>query len=307
MRGTAALLFCALASLCQGADPASHFVSLDGIKIHYESYGGSGSNTQAGGTRTTGTQTSGTQNPGALVFIHGWTCDLTFWRGQEPVYTTHRSLLIDLPGHGLSDKPHRSYPMEYFARAVEAVMRDAGVSRGVLVGHSLGGPIAYAFLRQFPQEASAMVLVDAEVRPGSAGPIHPDQQKIQMAARARAMSGPAGDRNFAKSVEEMFSDKTPEPVRQEIRSRMLATPKWVRVAAVTSPSSLPPPGKDETFPIPAIAIQAASNGTEARFAIMKTLFPSMRLEMWEGNGHFLMREEPERFNHELEAFLATLK
>src|ERR1700740_1491005 len=62
----------------------SLFAPFEGIKVHYESYG------------------SGDE---ALVFIHGWTCDLTFWRGQEPVYSTHRSLLIDLPGHGESDKP----------------------------------------------------------------------------------------------------------------------------------------------------------------------------------------------------------
>ncbi|MDP8990787.1 MAG: hypothetical protein M3N41_11995, partial [Acidobacteriota bacterium] len=64
------------------------------LRIHYESYGA---------------------GPEALVFVHGWACDLTFWRGQEPLYTdpTRRALLIDLPGHGLSDKPHRAYPIEF--------------------------------------------------------------------------------------------------------------------------------------------------------------------------------------------------
>ena len=34
---------------------------------------------------------------------------------------------FDLPGHGSSDKPHRAYPVEFFARADEAVMRDAQI------------------------------------------------------------------------------------------------------------------------------------------------------------------------------------
>src|SRR5258708_6123805 len=59
-------------------------VSYDGAKVHYESYG------------------KGTD---AVVFIHGWTCDLTFWRGQAPVYEKSRSLLIDLPGHGKARSP----------------------------------------------------------------------------------------------------------------------------------------------------------------------------------------------------------
>jgi pimeloyl-ACP methyl ester carboxylesterase len=301
-RIAAILVFLVLANPGWTAEPAGHFASLDGVKIHYERYGNDG----ARRALAVAAKPSHTAED-TLVFIHGWTCDLTFWRGQAPVYTTHPSLLIDLPGHGLSDKPHRTYPMEYFARAVEAVMRDAGVDHAILVGHSLGGPIAYAFLRQFPEKASAMVLVDVDVRPGSAGPIHPEEQRVQMSARARRMATPGGEKSFETLVENMFSDKTPESMRQDIRTKMLGTPKHVRIAAVTSPSSLPPPGKDEMYPIPSIAIQAGSQGTEARFAIMKTLFPSIRLEVWPGNGHFLMMEEPERFNGSLEAFLATLR
>src|SRR6266404_5911527 len=101
-------------------------VVYDGARVHYESYG---------------------KGKDAVVFIHGWTCDLSFWRGQAPVYQKHRSLLIDLPGHGQSDKPEVSYTQERFARAVDAVMRDAGVDRAVLVGHSMGGPVALTFLR----------------------------------------------------------------------------------------------------------------------------------------------------------------
>ena len=82
----------------------------DGARVHYESYG---------------------KGKTALVFIHGWTCDLTFWRGQAQVYEKHRSLLVDLPGHGQSDKPDVSYTQERFARAVEAVMKQAGVDQAV--------------------------------------------------------------------------------------------------------------------------------------------------------------------------------
>jgi len=56
----AGFIFLVSSSLAAG-DP-SHFATLNGTKIHYESYG-------------TGTE--------AVVFIHGWTCDLTFWRGKS--------------------------------------------------------------------------------------------------------------------------------------------------------------------------------------------------------------------------------
>jgi pimeloyl-ACP methyl ester carboxylesterase len=86
---------------------------------------------------------------------------------------------------------------------------------------------------------------------------------------------------------------------------MAATPKYVRIAALSSISSLGPPPDDETFDLPAIAIQAAEPGTQARFELMRSIFPRLQLNIWEGAGHFLMLEDPQRFNAEVEQFLAA--
>ena len=125
------MAFLLLAGILSAAD-----VKYDGSRVHYESYG---------------------KGKDAAVFIHVWTCDLTFWRGQAPVYEKHRTLLVDLPGHGVSDKPEVAYTEDRFARAIEAVMRDAGVVRGVLVGHSMGGTVAIEFMRLFPAKTKALV------------------------------------------------------------------------------------------------------------------------------------------------------
>jgi pimeloyl-ACP methyl ester carboxylesterase len=267
------------------ADDASRFAPFDGVKVHYESYG------------------SGKE---AVVFIHGWTCDLTFWRGQAPVYRNRRSLLIDLPGHGQSDKPKVAYPMEYFARGIEAVLRDAGVERAVLVGHSLGGPIVYSFTRLFPAQVKAVVLVDATVSTAPNNPSFPVAQQEVFQRRAENLSGEAGVKNFLASVNAMFSAKTSPSLRDQIRAKMLATPEYVRVAAVTSPSRVYPAARGEIFNLPALAIQAAQKGTEERAAAMRSIFPKLRLEKWIGSGHFLMMEDPARFNQSLEKFLAGL-
>jgi len=267
-------------------DDASRVAPFDGLRVHYESYG-------------TGSE--------ALIFIHGWACDLTFWRGQEALYNhpNRRALLIDLPGHGSSDKPHRAYPLEFFARAVEAVMRDAQIDRGILIGHSLGGPIAYAFLREFPEKAAALVLVDAFVSRHMAGPADRLATAAHFAKVAHSLQGAAGERNFAERVESCFSKQTPEALRVEIRAKMAATPKHVRIASLSSISSLGPPPDDETFDLAAIAIQAAEPGTRARFELMRSMFPRLQLNSWEGAGHFLMLEDPQRFNTEVEQFLAA--
>jgi pimeloyl-ACP methyl ester carboxylesterase len=272
-----------LALLCSSSALAqeSRFAPFEGIKVHYESYG------------------SGEE---ALVFIHGWTCDLTFWRGQEPVYSTHRSLLIDLPGHGDSDKPNTAYPSEFFARAIDAVLTDAQVDRVVLIGHSLGAGIAYSFLRLYPEKVKSLVVVDAYVsRPPS--PAAANAALSHYRQRARSLSGPPGRKNFLRQVDAMFSSRTPPALREEIRAKMLATPEYVRVAAVTSISRLPAPDPAETFAIPALAV--LSRTRLARAAPMRSIFPKLQIEKWDNYGHFLMMEDPERFNRTLERFLSA--
>jgi pimeloyl-ACP methyl ester carboxylesterase len=259
----------------------SGFAPFEGIKVHYESYG------------------SGEE---ALVFIHGWTCDLTFWRAQEPVYSTHRSLLIDLPGHGESDKPKTAYPSEFFARAIDAVLTDAQVDRVVLIGHSLGAGIAYTFLRLYPEKVRALVVVDAYVsRPTS--PPAATAALSYYREKARSLSGPRGTKNFVRQVDAMFSNRTPPALREGIRAKMLATPEYVRVAAVTSPSHLPAAEPAETFAIPVLAV--LSRVRPARAVQMRSIFPKLQIEKWENYGHFLMMEDPDQFNRTLENFLSA--
>ena len=102
----------------------------------------------------------------------------------------------------------------------------------------------------------------------------------------------------------MFSDRTSDDLRAQIRSKMLATPEHVRVAAVTSLSKLPPPDPAQSFDVPALAI-VATYTTDAAAAVMRPIFPKLRVEQWENYGHFLMMEDAARFNRSLESFLAA--
>jgi pimeloyl-ACP methyl ester carboxylesterase len=261
--------------------------SYDGAKVHYESYG---------------------KGKEAVVFIHGWTCDLTFWRGQAPVYEKHRSLLIDLPGHGQSGKPDVPYTQERFARAIEAVMRKAGVERAVLVGHSMGGPVAITFLRLFPAKAKALVLVDAYVPQAPKDDAARDQQKKEMNAFAQRWRQPKYKESAAAMIESMFSDKTTPAQREEIRSKMLTTPQYVMASAFEGMFAMEPPKPGETYALPVMAIMAEAPGGVSREAQFRTVFPNLRrYEGWQGSGHFLMMESPERFNRALEEFLGSLQ
>jgi pimeloyl-ACP methyl ester carboxylesterase len=273
-------LIALLLSLC--AAPAAE-ATYDGSRVHYESYGA---------------------GPDALVFIHGWTCDLTFWRGQQPVYKERRSLLVDLPGHGRSDKPEVSYTEERFARAIEAVMRDAKVERAVLIGHSMGGPVAITFLQLFPEKTKALVLVDAFIPSPPKDDAARAKQKAAAAAFAQQFRESDYKQSAGKAIDSMFSDKTTPAQRDEIRSKMLSTPQQVMASAMENLFTLEPPKPGETYALPVLAIMAERSNRTGFEARLRTIFPNLTYEAWSGFGHFLMMESPDRFNRTLTDFLS---
>lgn len=259
----------------------------DGARVHYESYGNGSSE--------------------AVVFIHGWSCDLTFWRGQAPFYEHHRSLLVDLPGHGQSDKPDVAYTQERFARAIEAVMRDAKVERAVLVGHSMGGPVALTFLRLFPDRTKGLVLVDAYLSasaPRSAAELAKLKAKVD--AYAQTYRQPGYRKATTAMIDSMFSAKTTAAQREEIRTKMLSTPQPVMASAMEGMLLLEPLRPNEkyaTLPVMAIVAARAPSANASFEARLRKVFPKLTFEAWQGSGHFLMIESPDRFNAALEKFV----
>ena len=77
------------------AGAQSHFAKFGTNRVHYV-VEGKGSHT--------------------IVFVHCWAGNLGFWNQQVPALKDKaRLVLIDLPGHGQSDKPHTAYTMDFFA------------------------------------------------------------------------------------------------------------------------------------------------------------------------------------------------
>ena len=122
----------------------SHFVSSGTNRIHYVTTGK--------GNRT-------------IVLVHGWACNLGFWREQVPMLADiGRLVLIDLPGHGKSDKPQTAYTMDFFANAVLAVFRDAQAEKAIFIGHSMGVAAICRVYEQAPERFDALVSVDGLLR-----------------------------------------------------------------------------------------------------------------------------------------------
>ena len=256
------------------SDGDSQYAKLDGAKIHYKSYG---------------------KGKDAVVLIHGWTCNLDNWREQIPELSKrNRVIALDLPGHGQSDKPQINYTMDLFANAVDAVMRDAKVDHAVLVGHSMGTPVARQFYRKYPQKTLAIVIVDGGLRLFGT-----KEMRDGFLAMFRS---PA----YKESGGQMFSQmmaNLPAAEQERGKASFANTPQYVIVGAMEAMSdeALYAPDK---INVPVFAILAKSPFWPADTEqFLHGLAPDLEFQMWEGVGHFVMLEKPKQFNDAVIAFL----
>ena len=99
----------------------------------------------------------------AMVFIHGFGCDVETWQKQYEAFRDSSNLqliFIDLPGYGKSDKAEADYSLEYFAKAIDAVLEKENVSRAIMVGHSLGTPVCRQVAFSYPAKVAALMDID---------------------------------------------------------------------------------------------------------------------------------------------------
>jgi pimeloyl-ACP methyl ester carboxylesterase len=217
-------------------------------------------------------------------------------RASPPFAGNTRILLIDLPGHGHSDKPQIEYSMDLFARSVDAVLQDAGVEAAVLVGHSMGVPVSRQFYRRFPHKTRALVAVDGSLRAfdDKAGEFE------QLIAR---LSGPDYKDTQAKFIDSMFTDKTPASIRKTVKATMQSAPQHVAVSALKGIVD-PAIWKDDTIAVPLQVIVAQAPFWSADYEqYVRKLAPQVDYRVMDSVGHFPMLENPGAFNELLAAFL----
>ena len=256
------------------ASAPSKFVTLDGNKVHYKSLG---------------------EGKTALVFVHCWAGDMRFWKDQVPALNGKiRMILIDLPGHGQSDKPQLDYTMDHFAKAVDAVLTDAGVEKAILAGHSMGTPVSRQFYRKYPQKVAGLVVVDGALR-------KPGFKPEEMQKFLDTFAGPNYEAGVKQAIEGMMAPKSAS--KEWVKKVSPCCPQHVGLSAMKNMFQ----GdiwQEDPIQVPLQVIYAKSPfwppDTEA---YIRKLAPQVDYRVMEGVGHYLQLDQPEEFNRHLTEFL----
>ena len=104
--------------------------------------------------------TQGEGNP--IILLHGFLESSSIWQSFIAEFGSKRQIIcIDLPGHGKSETLGEEHSMELMAEVVEQVLTEQKVEKADLLGHSMGGYVALAFVEKNPKMANRLILLNS--------------------------------------------------------------------------------------------------------------------------------------------------
>lgn len=242
-------------------------------------------------------EVSGEGEP-TIVFVHGWSCHRLYWSEQiQRFRQVRRVVAIDLAGHGESDAGRTDWSMEAFGQDVVRVCDKLQLQEIVLVGHSMGGPVALEAARKLGKRVVAIVGVDT--LHDVSKPFPPDQAAAFLAS-LRA--------DFPKSVdtfvrEHLFLPGTDPKLVDLVANRMSARPPEVAIPAMEALLAYDAGAALGALDVPVHCINTA---TPTNLAANQARNPRFTAVAMEGVGHFPMLEAPERFARLLADFVRPL-
>lgn len=234
----------------------------------------------------------------ALVFIHGGLADRTFWAPQISALSDRFQIVaLDLGGHGKSGIGRKSWTIPAFGEDVRAVVEKLGLKRVVLIGNSLGGPVALEAARLLKSRVLGVVGIDT---------LHDATVKYPASlAQARAEAF-RKDFNGAcrEMVRSLFHPGAQPDLQNWAEKRMCATSHQVVVSMIEGFGGYDLEAAFRAAGAPIRAINGDLWPTNAERNKTITDFDAVIMK---GAGHYPMLERRDEFNQALIRIVEELK
>ncbi|OGU36127.1 MAG: hypothetical protein A2068_12160 [Ignavibacteria bacterium GWB2_35_6b] len=224
----------------------------------------------------------------ALVFIHGWSCDKSYWKNQVDEFAKdYKVVTVDLAGHGESGLERENYTTNLFGEDVAAVINSLGLNKVVLIGHSMGGAVIFETYGIVQSPVIGLIGIDTYQNISEKFPEEQLNQFLQ----------PFKD-NFVEAakgfVKSMFPAGTDSLLMETIADDMSKAPQNVAVSAIENLFHYENPELLTKISVPVISINGDLFPTN--FEANKKLLPTYELKIINNCGHFPMFEKTEEFN-----------
>ena len=236
----------------------------------------------------------------ALVFIHCASCDRNVWENQVPVFAkNHKVVTIDLPGHGESGQGRKNWSIESYGEDVNTVITKLKLKRVILIGSSMGGPIALEANRRSPNRVVGIVPVDT---------LHNVETKLDPKVLENVLAQLRANYKVAMTGfmnQLLFSPSTPAAVKSRMIAAATASPPELAIAILEGilKYDSAPALREVKAPIRAIN----ADMTPTNLEVNRKYAPQFDAVIINGSGHYPMLEQPARFNELLADFIRKVQ
>jgi pimeloyl-ACP methyl ester carboxylesterase len=232
-----------------------------------------------------------------LVLLHGYPLDHHLWDEVVPLLQDQFDVILpDLRGFGGSSTVDSFYTMEDIASDIAGLLDFLGIPKAVIVGHSMGGYVALAFARLYPERVTGLGLVSSQVLADT-----PAKREDRFKTAAEV-----ADKGIATVVEAMTPKFTSDTHLQEFaRNSMERQQPAAYIGALKAMGervdSTPFLSRMD-YPVVIVHGDADNLIPIDRAREVKAALPSAYLVEISGAGHMPMMESPEKTAEALRHF-----
>lgn len=239
-----------------------------------------------------------------VILLHGWLGSWGLWQETMAFLgSEYRTYALDFWGFGESGKKLSSYNIEDFVQLVDQFMETLGIASAPIVGHSMGGTVSLAFAHRYPHRASRVTVIGSPI----------DGRSLALLLKL------AGYRPIAVTVYNMMW-----ALKLGIRlSAPIITkdPRWYQMidqdlsrttveSFLTSIASLRKTNLTNDLPEIRVPVMGMYGNRDVivsphQWKPLEAHARQTRIERFSDAGHFIMLDQPERFQQTLRDFLRS--
>lgn len=244
-----------------------------------------------------------------VIFLHAFPLNRGMWAQELNSLLDdgkYRAIALDWRGFGESETTAGSVSMDQLAQDLAGLMDHLGIQEAVLCGLSMGGYVAFAFYRAFPERVRGLILADTQPYADT----EEAKQRRETVAKLAESDGTTAIANLqipnllsetgrnqkpevVRAVEHMINTATPQGIAAAARGMALRADSTDLLAHIACPV-LVIAGEQDAITPPGMAQEYASK------------IPGGQFIMIQQAGHLSNLEQPDSFLYILRSFLATL-
>ncbi len=233
-----------------------------------------------------------------LVLIHGFPLDHTTWNEVTSLLENDFGLIIpDLRGMGQSDAVDNTYTVANLASDIAELLDDLKVQKAIIAGHSMGGYVALAFARVYPNRVHGLGMISSQVL---ADPPERKEGRYKTAAEV-------AEKGIGVVVDSMTTKLSADARIQSFVRELIQRQKPAGIIGSLKAMAERDNSNDllKTFKFPVVVVHGDADALipVERGREMKATLPQAHYVELPKSGHMPMMENPQAVAEALRSFL----